>query len=121
MQRTIGTKAVAAREAIAALAGSVHDPLELLEEVRQRIARVVPNVGGAWMLTDPQTLMPVSLIKDMPVPAATGREYMEHELLVPDFAPFADLHRDGVVATTLTRATNGRPELSSRYREIQQP
>ncbi len=73
------------------------------------------------MLTDPQTLMPVSVIKDLPVPPAMGRVYMEHELLVPDFAPFADLHRDGVLATTLNRGTNGRPELSSRYREIQQP
>jgi DNA-binding CsgD family transcriptional regulator len=121
VQRTIGTKALAAQEAIASLAGAVRDPLELLEEARQRIARVVPSAGGAWMLTDPQTLMPVSLIKDIQVPVATGRRYMEHELLIPDFAPFADLHRDGVIATTLGRATNGRPELSSRYRDIQQP
>src|SRR5689334_21167960 len=98
MHRTIGTKAVAAREAIAALAGSVHDPLELLEEVGQRIARVVPNVVGAWRLSDPQTLMPVSLIKDMPVPAATGLDYTEHEFLVSHFAPFADLHRDPFVS-----------------------
>ncbi len=95
------------------LIGSVRDPLELLDEVRQRIARVVPNVGGAWMLTDPQTLMPVSIIKDLQTPASAGARYFEHELLVPDFVPFADLHRDGITATTLGRATNGRPELST--------
>ncbi len=121
MNRALGTRAVSAQEAIASLIGSVRDPLELLDEVRQRIARVVPNVGGAWMLTDPQTLMPVSIIKDLQTPASAGARYFEHELLVPDFVPFADLHRDGITATTLGRATNGRPELSSRYRELQEP
>jgi DNA-binding CsgD family transcriptional regulator len=117
----LGTRAISAQEAIASLAGSVRDPLELLDEVRKRIARVVPNAGGAWMLTDPQTLLPVSLIKDLQTRPSTGLRYFEHELLVPDFVPFTDLHRDGVTATTLGRATNGRPELSARYREIHEP
>ena len=73
VSRTLGTRAVSAQEAIATLAGSVRDPLELLDEVRQRIARVVPNAGGAWILTDPQTLMPVSVIKDLQTPASAGR------------------------------------------------
>ena len=121
MNHVLGTRAVSAQEAIASLAGSVRDPLELLDEVRQRIARVVPNVGGAWMLTDPQTLIPVFAIKDMQAPASEGLRYFEHELLVPDFVPFTDLHRDGVTATTLGRATNGRLELSARYRDLQEP
>ena len=121
MNRALGTKAISAQEAIAKLAGSVQDPLELLEEARVRISRVVPNVGGAWMLTDPESLLPVSLIKDMPAPPSMGQRFFEHELFVPDFAPFADLHRDGVVVTTLDRATNGRPELSPRYRDIHAP
>ncbi len=121
MNRVLGTRAISAQEAIASLAGSVRDPLELLDEVRQRIARVVPNAGGAWMLTDPQTLLPVSVIKDLQTPPSAGLRYFEHELLVPDFVPFTDLHRDGVTATTLGRATNGRPELSARYRDIHEP
>ena len=121
MSAVLGTRATVAREAIASLAGSRLDPLELLEEVRTRVARVVPNEGGAWMLTDPQTVMPTSMINDGPMGPDWARRHMEHELFVPDFVPFARLHRDGVVATTLQRATDGRPQLSPGYREVMQP
>jgi DNA-binding CsgD family transcriptional regulator len=121
MSAVLGTKATAAREAIAALADSVRDPIELLEEVRTRVARVVPNEGGAWMITDPQTVMPISVIQDSSTSAEQGRRYFAHEVFVPDFVPFAELHRDGVVATTLLRATHGRPELSHRYRDYYLP
>jgi DNA-binding CsgD family transcriptional regulator len=73
------------------------------------------------MTTDPQTVMPISVIQDSSRPAEEGQRYFAHEVCVPDFVPFAELHRDGVVATTLLRATHGRPELSHRYREYYQP
>lgn len=121
MSAVLGTKATSAREAIVALAGDVRDALELLEEVRVRVARVVPNHGGAWMVTDPQTVMPMAVLKDGQLAPEFAHRYFENEFLVPDFVPFADLHRTGVVATTLYRATGGRPELSHRHREIHQP
>jgi len=121
MTAVLGTRATAAREAIASLTGSSLAPLELLEEVRSRVARVVPNETGAWMLSDPQTAMPTSGIRDRPLGLEFMRRCVEHEVFVPDFVPFARLHRAGVVATTLVRATDGRPELSAGYREVYDP
>jgi DNA-binding CsgD family transcriptional regulator len=121
MNAVLGTRATAAREAIAALTGSSLDPLELLEEVRSRVARVVPNDCGAWMLTDPHTVMPISGIRDRPLGPEFIRRCVEYEVFVPDFVTFARLHRAGVVATTLQRATDGRPQLSSGYREVYEP
>jgi DNA-binding CsgD family transcriptional regulator len=121
MNAVLGTRATVARDAIAALMGSSLDPLELLEEVRSRIARVVPHDTGAWMLTDPQTVMPISGIRDRPLGPDYLQRACEHEVFVADFMTFARLHRAGVVATTLMRATDGRPELSPGYREVHQP
>jgi len=118
---TLGTRGIAAREAIAALTESSLSALELLDEVRSRVSRVVPNDSAAWMLTDPQTVMPTSLIRDGLLVPEHIQRCLEHELFVPDFVPFARLHRAGVVATTLEHATDGRPQLSSSYREIHEP
>jgi hypothetical protein len=85
----LGTKATVAREAIASLTGSSLGPLELLEEVRTRVARVVPSDGSCWMLTDPRTVMPISLIRAGQTGPEFSRRYWEHEFMVPDFVPMA--------------------------------
>lgn len=121
VRAVLGTRANVAREAIASMIGSRLDPLDLLDELRSRIARVVPHDAGAWMLADPQTVIPTSLIKDGPLGPEYGRRCLEHELFVPDFVPFTRLHHDGVLATTLLSATDGRPQLSPRYRELLEP
>ena len=120
MQAVLSTKAVAAREAIAGLAGRVHDPLELLDEARRRVDRIVPHAGGCWMLTDPQTVLPTGLIGETDDVELT-RMFMEHEFFVPDVNLFRELHRRRVEVTTLDEATGGRPELSARYRNIHVP
>jgi DNA-binding CsgD family transcriptional regulator len=114
------TKAAAARAAIASLAGDVHDPLELLDEARRRIRRVIPHEGGGWMLTDPRTVLPTAVVgegADLELSLA----FMTHELFVPDVNRFGDLHRRRVAVTTLHEATGGDYELSPRYREIHLP
>jgi DNA-binding CsgD family transcriptional regulator len=114
------TRAAAAREAIASMAGDVHDPLELLDEARRRIGQVVPHEEGGWILTDPQTILPTALVGDG-TDLELSRAFMTHELFVPDVNQFADLHRRGVSVTTLREATGGDLELSARYREILRP
>ncbi len=54
-----GTRASAARDAIAALSEHGLDPAELLHEVESRIRSIVPCDTGAWWTTDPETLLPV--------------------------------------------------------------
>src|SRR4051794_6632425 len=112
------TKATAAREAIAAVAAGARDPVELLNEVRERVGRVVPYGGGGWMLMDPHSLLPTALITADP---ELSRRFFEHELSVPDINSIPDMRRRGVTVSTLAEATGGRPELSARYREIHVP
>jgi DNA-binding CsgD family transcriptional regulator len=102
------------------MAGQVRDPLELLEEVRLRVERIVPNAGGGWMLTDPHTVLPTGLAGATD-DAELCQRFFEHELFVPDVNGFGDLHRRGVTVSTLGEATGGRPELSARYRDIHLP
>jgi DNA-binding CsgD family transcriptional regulator len=120
MKTVLSTKALAAQEAIAELAGRVHDPLELLEEVRLRTERIIAHDGGCWMLTDPQTVLPTGFIGNSD-DAELTRAFMEHEFFVPDVNVFSDLHRRGIEVITLDEATGGRPELSARYRDIHVP
>src|SRR3954447_20981734 len=114
------TKDAAAREAITSMAGDVHDPLELLDEARRRIGRVVPHDGGGWILTDPQTLLPTALVGDG-ADLELSLSFMTHELFVPDVNTFSDLHRRRVSVSTLREATGGDLELSARYRDILRP
>jgi DNA-binding CsgD family transcriptional regulator len=112
------TKATAARDAIAAIAAGARDPVELLDAVRERIDRVVPNDGGGWMLTDPRTMLPtVVLASDI----GLSRRYFEHELTVPDINSIGDLQRRGVTVASLAETTGGRPELSARWRDVHVP
>jgi DNA-binding CsgD family transcriptional regulator len=111
------TRAAAAAEAIAALTGHVHDPLELLDEVRRRVDSVVPNEGGGWLLTDPQTVLPTGVVATIGDPDLP-RRFFEHELSNEDVGTFSEMHRAGETVALLSEVTGGRPELSSRYREI---
>jgi DNA-binding CsgD family transcriptional regulator len=56
-----GTRASAARDAIAALCEHGLDPAELLQEVESRMRPIVPHDTGAWWTTDPETLLPTVL------------------------------------------------------------
>lgn len=56
-----GTRASAARDAVAALSEQGLDPAELLQEVEARMRPIVPHDTGAWWTTDPETLLPTVL------------------------------------------------------------
>ena len=53
-----GTRASAARDAVAALCEHGLDPAELIPEVESRMRPIVPHDTGAWWTTDPKTLLP---------------------------------------------------------------
>jgi DNA-binding CsgD family transcriptional regulator len=66
-----GTRASAAREAVAALCEHGLDPAELLREVESRMRPIVPHDTGAWWTTDPETLLPTVLGANEP-PSHSG-------------------------------------------------
>src|SRR5581483_11607607 len=61
--RSLGAKAAAVRETIAELCAEPPEASELIEEVADRVRRVVTYDTGAWMTTDPETMLPTSMSK----------------------------------------------------------
>lgn len=118
----LGTRADAVRETIAALCEQSLDPNELIREVAERVRRVVPYDTGAWMPTDPETLLPTDLLtvgaeEFQGFQAVKARyEFMEH-----DFTRFVELDRSGRSVATLAAATDGELELSVRHRVVYAP
>ena len=118
----LGVRAEAVRETIAELCESPPEPEELVDEVASRVRRVVPYDQGAWMIADPETLLPTSGTK-INTTGEIGVAHSRDELMAtrPDFNDFADLVRTGVTATSLALATGGELERSRRYRAIHVP
>jgi DNA-binding CsgD family transcriptional regulator len=115
---TSSTKAIAAHEAIAALAGQIRDPRELLDEVRRRVERVVPIETGGWLLTDPQTIIPTALVAS---DRDAGQQIYEHEFSAADVNKFREMHDRDVAVVTMSEATGGELERSARHRDIHVP
>jgi DNA-binding CsgD family transcriptional regulator len=118
----LGIRADAVRETIAALCEQSLDPSELIREVAERVRQVVPYDTGAWMPTDPETLLPTDLLTVgagdvQDIQAAKARcEFMEHDL-----NRFVELDRSGRSVATLAAATDGELELSVRHRVVYAP
>jgi DNA-binding CsgD family transcriptional regulator len=99
-------------------------------EVAARLRRVVDCDATCWHTLDPQTgLMtsdaPSELISSGVLTAETAPEAGERivacEYLVADVNTFADLASRRVPVGILSRVTGGRPERSTRYRELLAP
>lgn len=121
----LGTKAVLAHTAITAACVSGLTTLELLREVADRVAAVVPYDSGAWMSLDPVTLAPTGshLIGVDTIEATTALHlrFSENEVFVPDFLKLRDLARCETPVASLLQATDGEIERSARQREINAP
>ncbi|MBE2320911.1 hypothetical protein DVA67_033450 [Solirubrobacter sp. CPCC 204708] len=59
----LGIRAQAAREAIAELAEQPLPPRELLDEVDERVRRIVPVDTAGWWVSDPDSLLPIELFE----------------------------------------------------------
>jgi DNA-binding CsgD family transcriptional regulator len=59
----LGIRAQAAREAIAELAEQPLPPRELLDEVDERVRRIVPVDTAGWWTSDPDSLLPIELFQ----------------------------------------------------------
>ncbi|MEV4511133.1 helix-turn-helix transcriptional regulator [Dactylosporangium sp. NPDC049525] len=118
----LGSGAAATRAAIEALCAQPLEPEVIVQEVAERIGRVVPHDTAAWMRTDPETLLPThALTLGLPdadsVAAAKARgEFVDH-----DFNRFLDLDRSGRTVATLTAATGGDLTRSDRHQAVYAP
>jgi DNA-binding CsgD family transcriptional regulator len=117
-----GARAAAVRETIADLCDRPPEPEELISEVADRVRRVVHYDGGAWMTTDPETLLPTTIVTINSSPelhaAHTRMELMEAP---GDVNNFIDLLQSGQTAAALGLATGGDLASSLRYREVHVP
>jgi DNA-binding CsgD family transcriptional regulator len=121
MGRSPGVRAVAAREAIAALSEQDLAPEVLLREVSLRVRRVVPHDWASWGTTDPETLLGTGAV----VTGTAGCELLWLPAVLEaeggDVNHFHDLERSGTVAATLYDATGGQPATSIRHRRLLAP
>lgn len=103
------------REACAEAASTA----ELIEGLREPLNAALNASGMLLSATDPETttLGTATLVEQLPESMATG--WMRNEFLDDDFNKFSELHRSRTGVTTLHRATQGRPQLSPRYRRLQ--
>jgi len=107
----------AARSAITRLCAGGLPPLELLQQVAERVRAAVPYVSAGWQLTDPATLLGTSGFA-VDVDPGTHLQLIENELTGADFIPFTLVARSPAATLTLSATTGGELDRSARYRTI---
>ncbi|MFD8006544.1 hypothetical protein [Streptomyces mirabilis] len=115
---TPGGRATAVRETIAELCDSPPSAAELIETVATRVRSIVPYDTGSWMITDPDTLLPASILSVDATPALR-RAFTKLELDGgDDVNTFDTLSRSVQPVASLSQATDGNLAASRRYREV---
>ena len=99
-------------DAISRLADEDLSAQELIEQVAERIDRVVPTDGYFVAATDPETTLSIGMGVVSDLPADQCKPTWDHEFLVPDFLKYADIVRSGRAVADIHDATGGRPERS---------
>ncbi len=117
-------------EEIAALAARGLPRAELFGELAARLRSVVDSDATCWHTLDPYTRLMTSDSPDeliergvfSPESAPAAGELMARsEYLIEDFNTFASLAARRVPVSSLDQSTRGRPERSTRYRELLVP
>lgn len=115
---------------IASLAARAMPREELFAELAPRLRRVIDSDATCWHTLDPYTRLmtsdaPAELIERGIYTAecapSAGELMARSEYLIEDFNTFASLAGRRVPVGSLDQATRGRPERSTRYRELLVP
>src|SRR3954467_1760039 len=104
-------------EALERLANEGLSAQALLEELAQRIDRVVPTDGYFMAATDPETTLAIGTGLVRELPADQCQPHWDYEFLVPDYLKYADIARSGRRVADLHDAAGGRPERSPRFKQ----
>lgn len=91
---------------------------DLLEELSERLRRLVPFAGAFWASTDPFTSLPTSPARVENISESCCAPFWDSEYLTEDFMRYADVGRAPVPVATLHDATGGRPRRSGRYARV---
>ena len=115
---------------IAALAARGLPRAELFSELAPRLRKAIDSDATCWHTLDPYTRLMTSDSPDELIergvftaesaPAA-GELMARSEYLIEDFNTFASLAGRRVPVSSLAHSTRGRPERSTRYRELLVP
>lgn len=120
MGMAVADRAERTRRAVARWCSEAATPSELLEGLADRVRPVVDQDAGAWLVTDPSTV----LFTDGFIEGFndhTCGPWFHHELSVPDVARFSTLAQGRDPVAVLSRATGGDVSSSPRWREVLQP
>jgi DNA-binding CsgD family transcriptional regulator len=93
-------------------------PQEFVEQVAERIDRVVPTDGYFLAATDPETTLSIGMGVVSELPDDQCQPTWDYEFLVPDFVKYVDIARSGHAVADIHDATGGRPDRSPRFREF---
>jgi DNA-binding CsgD family transcriptional regulator len=109
-------------QAVARLSRGSHDAESLLRQVADCLRPVIPFDTGSWLVYDPEAMLPVAgvAIDDDP-PFELRLRYCANEHLADDVNKFRDLAKMRIPVGTIEQATRGRPQESTRFRELLQP
>lgn len=114
------TRALIAREAVAAASVSGDDAETFLRKVVAAVRRAVPHDAGGWCVTDPGTLLWTGgVIHGLPLEVGVG--FVENELDDDDALKFRSLAAMRRPSGVLSAATGGDLERSPRYRKLYAP
>ena len=94
---------------------------ELINGLRAPFNDALGLSGMLLSATDPHTTTLGTATVVEHLPGAMSVPWMHNEFLEDDFNKFAELHRTRAPATTLHRATQGRPQLSPRHSLLHRP
>ncbi len=115
-----GAVAERARRGVARWCEQATSAGALLEGVARRLRPVLGQDAGAWLVTDPVTV----LFTDGYIEGFsedTCSPWFHHELSVHDVARFCDLAQQRQPVALLSRVTDGAVSSSARWREVLQP
>ena len=96
------------------------EPDALRAAVLPRLRRAVPVDALWWATVDPATLLYTQAHREE-LPSDTGTYFVENEFLRDDVNKWTALAGDRSGVRTLAAATDGKLELSPRYRDIFEP
>jgi hypothetical protein len=100
----LGLRGDLARDAILRDCTSGLDERELFAQIATRLRPVVPYAAAGWLSTDPATLLYTDAVVEG-VDSNVHLQFFENELVVPDFAKFADILRQPHPVAILAHAT----------------